>query len=213
MNATPPRRMSPLTALILGVCGLGMTAIVAGSGIVAYTLSIANSKASDIFALAEHTFDGLPELLDSMPPIVSDALSDRRAPEYAVNVEVEVGFVRSGRGDYLRPSLIVKNNGDQTLSFLAVRVAAIGEGGRALEDWTEVIATPIAIERDWPGPIMPGNTRHITLHGSRRLSVEDAELIRGVVEITDVRVWDPTIRKNAATTGLVSRIAAIQGAG
>ena len=56
MNPNPPRRMSALTALILGVCGLGMTGIVAGSGIVAYTLSIANNQASDIFALAEHTF-------------------------------------------------------------------------------------------------------------------------------------------------------------
>ncbi len=202
--------MSALTALILGVCGLGMTGIVAGSGIVAYTLSIANNKASDIFALAEHTFDGLPELLESMPPIVSDALSDRRAPEYAGDVSIEVGFVPGGRGDYLCPSLIIKNNGDQTVSFLTVRVAAISENGRALEDWTEVIATPIAIDDEWRGPLMPGSTRYVTLRGSRRLSPERADEIRGAVEITDVRVWDPSVRKNIATAGLV---AAIQEAG
>jgi hypothetical protein len=205
--------MSALSALILGVCGLGMTGIVAGSGILLYTLSIANNKTSDVLGLVEHTFDGLPELIESMPPIVSDALSDRRAPEYAGHVDIEVGFVPDSRGDYLRPSLIVKNNGDQTLTFLAVRVAAIGESGRAVEDWTEVIATPIAIEHDWRGPLMPGNTRYVTLRGSRRLSLDQAERIRGAVEITDVRVWDPTVRKNAATAGVISKIASVQDAG
>ena len=206
MHPNPPRRMSALTALVLGVCGLGMTGIVAGSGIVVYTLSIANGKASDIFALAEHTFDGLPKLLESLPPIISDALSDRRAPEYAGKVSIEVGFVPGGRGDSLCPSLIVKNNGDQTVSFLTVRVAAIGENGRALEDWTEVIATPIAIEDEWRGPLMPGSTRYVTLRGSRRLNPERVNQIRGAVEITDVRVWDPSVRKNVATAGMVASV-------
>jgi len=46
---------------------------------------------------------GLPELLNSLPPIVSDALSDRRAPEYASQLSIDVDFVPGGRGDYLCP--------------------------------------------------------------------------------------------------------------
>lgn len=213
MHETPQKRMSPITALVLGGCAMGITGIVAGASVLLYTLSIANNKATDVIGLVEHTFDGLPELLDSMPPIVSDALSDRRAPEYTSSVGVDVSFVPDSRGDYLRPSLTVKNNGEETLTFLAVRVAAIDDRGRAVEDWTEVVATPVAIDDDWRGPLMPGNTRYITLHGSRRLGLDRAQDLRGVVEITDVRVWDPTVKKEAATAGIASKIAAMQSAG
>jgi len=111
-----------------------------------------DGKASAILGLTEHTLDGLPELLDSLPTTIAEVLNDRRAPDYAAELDIEVSFVPHERHGGLRPAITIKNNGTEVVSMLAVRVAALNGRNVPVQEWTEVVATPIAISGDWRGP-------------------------------------------------------------
>jgi len=51
-----------------------------------------------------------------------------------------------------------------------------------------VVATPLAIDDDWRGPLMPGATRYVVLSGSRSLAGK-VGTVTAVTEIGEVRVW------------------------
>ena len=48
------------------------------------------------------------------------------------------------------------NTGDETVSMVAVRVAVLNEDGVPACEWTEVVATPSAVEGPWREPILSG---------------------------------------------------------
>ncbi len=184
------KRMSPLTALVLGVAGVTAVAITSGSAVVIYGLDVVGGNAESIVRLAGDTVGNLPELIESLPPAVGDILNDQRAPQYARAIEVDVSFVGNTGGDRYRPVLTVKNEGDRVVSLLAVRVAALSETGVPLGEWTEVVATPIALnDNDWRGPLMPGATRHVVVGAWRGIAPGRLPGIVSAVEISDVRVW------------------------
>ena len=157
-------RMSPLTAFFLGVFGVGAVAIASGAGLVAYGMSIIDTNASAIVGFTRSTVENLPDLIESLPPAIAELLNDRRAPDYAKNIAVDVNFVsvKSGSGG-LRPVMTITNNGNEVVSMLAVRVAALNGRKLPIREWTEVVATPVAVCDDWRGPLMPGATRHVVI--------------------------------------------------
>lgn len=184
-----PTRMSPMTALFLGVFFVGAVTIGSAATVVLYGMRIVDTKASALIRFAGNTVEGLPELVQSLPPAIGDLLHDRRAPEYAGKINVEVKLVADDASGVVRPVLTVRNTGDEVVSLLAVRVAALDANGVPVNDWTEVVATPLAIDDDWRGPLMPGATRYVVLSGSRSLAGK-AGTVTAVAEIGDVRVWE-----------------------
>jgi hypothetical protein len=187
--------MSPLTALFLGIFGVGAVGIASGTAVVLYGMRIVDTRATELLGFADGTInttlDQLPELIESLPDAIGDLLSDRRSPEYATELDLDVGFVVEERSKSLRPVMTITNRGDQVVSLLAVRVAALNEGGLPIREWTEMAATPVAIE-DWRGPLLPGKTRYLVMgSGWRGLSATKADQITGAVEIADIRVWKP----------------------
>jgi len=185
---TPRSRMSPVTAFFLGMFFVGGLTIASATTVVLYSMRITDQKSASLLHFADHTLEGLPELLQSLPPALSDMLNDHRAPQYAGKLDVQVRFINDENSG-LRPVLTVKNTGDEVVSMLALRVAAIDANGTPHRDWTEVVATPLSIDNDWRGPLMPGETRYVVLHGSRPLGRE-AESLVAVAEIGDVRIWN-----------------------
>jgi hypothetical protein len=181
--------MSPLTAMFLGVFFVGGLVIASATTVVLYSMRIIDHKAASLLNFADHTVEGLPELLKSLPPALADMMQDRRAPEYASKLEVIVKFINDEGSGTLRPVLTVKNTGNEVVSMLALRVAALDASGTPRNDWTEVVATPLSIDNDWRGPLMPGATRHVVLSGCRPL-VGKSETLVAVAEIGDVRVWE-----------------------
>jgi hypothetical protein len=181
--------MSPLTAFFLGLFGVGAVAIGGITAVALRGLSMVDSKTSALINLVDGTVEGLPELLASLPPAIGDVLNDRRAPEYAANVDVQLDFVPAEDG--VRPVLTVTNKGEEVISMLAIRVAAFGERQLPTYDWTRVVATPLAIDDEWPGPLYPGNKRYVVLDRTRRVPAEAADTVQGAYEIADVRVWVP----------------------
>ncbi len=189
-------RMSPLTALFLGIFGVGAVGIASGTVVVLYGMRIIDTNASAVLGFADTTIGGtlenLPELLEALPEAVQDLLSDRRAPDYAANMDVAVDFVVDERSGGLRPAMTITNNGDRVVTLLAIRVAALSGSRVPLREWTEVVATPIAIDHDWRGPLYPGNTRYVVLSSAwRNIPTDKIREIQGAVEISDIRVWEP----------------------
>ncbi len=182
-------RMSPLTAMFLGVLFVGAVAIAAAGSVVLYGMRIVDSKSTALIHFAGNTVEGLPELIQSLPPAIGDLLHDRRAPEYAGKIAIDAKFVVDEKGDVVRPVLTIRNTGEKAVSLLAVRVAALDVDGVPRRDWTDVIATPLAIDDDWRGPLLAGSTRYVVLHGTRSHSGK-VETLTPVVEISDVRVWE-----------------------
>ena len=190
MNMVTPRsRMSPVTAFFLGLFFVGGLVIASATTVVLYSMRIIDQKAAGLLNFADHTVEGLPELLKSLPPALADMMQDHRAPEYASKLDVNVKFINDETSGALRPVLTVKNTGNEVVSLLALRVAAIDASGTPRNDWTEVVATPLSIDNDWRGPLMPGATRHVVLSGCRSL-VGKSETLVAVAEIGDVRIWE-----------------------
>ena len=191
-------RMSPLTALFIGLFGVGAVGIASGTLVVLYGMRIIDTKANEVLGFADNTIsktiDGLPALFDSLPRAVEELLSDRRAPEYATNLDVSADFVVDERSKGRRPVLTITNKGSEVVSFLAVRVAALDSRSLPIREWTEVVATPIALEDgDWRGPLFPNDTRYAVVSSSwRTVPADRAEQVFPAVEIADIRIWQPS---------------------
>ena len=192
-------RMSPLTALFLGIFGVGAVGIAAGATVILYSLHILDSKASALVGFAGHSVEALPALINALPPAIGDVLNDRRAPDYAANLEVSVRFVANEQNEGIRPVVSVTNKGKEVVSMLAVRVAALDARKVPIREWTEVVATPLAIDHDWRGPLMPGATRHVVLSSWRSFPVDKADALLAAPEISELRVWEPKARTAVAS--------------
>jgi len=182
--------MSPWTAFFLGAFGLGGVAVACGTSILIYTLRMVDLRAGELLGFAENTITDLPAILERMPKAVGDLLDDRRAPDYAGQIEIDAAYVVDEARKIIRPTLTITNNGGEVVSLLSVRLATLDESRRPICEWTEVVATPLAINDEWRGPLMPGATRHVLLASAHRcVGTPDLAKLQSAVELTDVRVW------------------------
>lgn len=182
-------RMSPFTAFFLGLFGVAAVGIIAGTAITLSAVHTIDKQATGIVGFVANSIDGLPELIESLPPALGDILEDRRAPEYAAEIAIDVNLIVDDRGR-LRPVMTIENRGGEMITMLAVRVAALNADNMPVGEWTEVVATPIAIDHDWRGPILPGKVRHVV--GSRAYrgaSIDKLSELTVATEISDIRVW------------------------
>jgi len=193
-------RMSPLTAFFLGLFGVGAIGVASGAVIVLFGLRMVDRHFGSAVHIAENAIGNLPEFIEGLPPAIKDALHDRRAPEYATSIETTVDMVESKDNETVFPTITIRNKGTELVSLLTVRVAALDARGRATHEWTTAAATPIGIEREWRGPLMPGGTRHVVLdHGCYyQNDLDGSETL--VVEIADVRVWTSPVAHMQASS-------------
>jgi hypothetical protein len=138
----------------------------------------------------------LPQLRQNLPAALADALSDVRAPDYRPKIEIESRLIRVG--ERARLAVTLTNTGEETVSLLAARVNLLNDAGEPVAEISTYFATPIMIEDEWRGPLLPGSTRHCVLPLWRDLACARAE-----VEISDLRLWRPVEPKAEATASLV----------
>ena len=190
-----PKRMSVFTAIALGLSAVAITCIVSGSVIILYGMRIVDKKSDTLVGAARVLVEELPALRAALPPALADAVNDERRPDYRDCLKIEVG-VKSDptRPDRAETSISVGNEGDQVISMLALRVVVLDENSRPMSATTEYVATPLAIDNDWRGPLMPGSKRRFgrTVHCARPVgSVE--------YEVTELRLWKPETPAEAST--------------
>jgi hypothetical protein len=178
------RRMGFGTALVLGLSGITMSAIAAGTGITIYGMRIFNQKSGSLVEFAAETLKHLPEYRKALPPALADAIDDVRKPEYRKQLDVSVKWANSDTSKRRRRAVVeVKNNGDETISMLSMRLVGLDADGEPVMEETTYAATPIQIDDDWRGPLMPHETRKFVV------SCYDKEVSTMSSEITDLRVW------------------------
>jgi hypothetical protein len=89
----------------------------------------------------------------------------------------------------VKTTIEVVNNGKQIVSLLSLRVVVLTSRNDVITESNEWAATPIAADKDWRGPLMPGSRRYfVTSRGG--LPVYSADELKTEVEITDIRVWN-----------------------
>lgn len=179
-----------MSQVALGVSLLAVTVTISGAAIVLYGMHIADTKAGDFLGLVRTAIKGLPELRESLPPVLADFINDRRRPDYRSQIDItaRVSPVPTLH-DGARCGIEIVNRGTELISLLSLRVVAFDEDGVPLFERNEWAATPFAAEEEWPGPLMPGSRRYIDAHFVPRYAVVDPGQVRVEVEITDIRVW------------------------
>jgi len=183
MNAGPAVVVNKggfLSALVKGVFATIVVVIICGTGLGLYAMHLA-----DRYGTAFLQF--LPEWQRAMPPMVADALNDRRAVEYREHLEIRTRLEPSDR-DATDGALIVevKNVGEEVVSLLNLRVVAEDASSARLCELPISVATPFAFDSHvHRGPLLPGETRRIArrvheIVGQPKLSHE----------VTELRVWN-----------------------
>ena len=186
------KRLSFLSILFLCLAGIVMTAIVSASGIVLYSLHVLDGKSDTVVELVQSAVEGLPELRASLPPVLADAIDDERRPDYLSSLNVSVRLLEGDKDSQYRRAVVeVENEGDEVVSLLTLRVVGLDENGDPVWERNTCVATPLQIEDEWRGPLMPHETRRFPLYRysgcrTRRPVVECRELVH---EITEIRVW------------------------
>lgn len=184
-------------SLVTGFFSLLTVCVVCGSGLGFYAINVFDRKTT---AILTPTLDTARQLLvnwrTSLPPALADAVDDRRAPEYRDSLEIKTRVV-DGHSDRKQVVIEVKNNGSETVSILAARILSLDAGGNPIQSKTEYFATPLTLDHhDWRGPLLPGSTRVVSWQTMAR---QERGIERVTVELTDVRVWDPSLKTKTRT--------------
>lgn len=174
-----------LSSVARGFFGLLATVVVCGTGLAFYGLHIVDHKAAQLLAFGGGVIDKLPAWQQALPPVLADAVRDRRAPEYREHVSVSARLVERGDRGGMRVVFDVKNEGAETVTVLGLRVVLADADGVPIREFSTYAATPLAIDGDWRGPLLPGGEARTMVE---RLYVEGAK--SAAVEVTELRVWN-----------------------
>jgi hypothetical protein len=180
------KRMSFLSVLVLSATAIIVTVILSASGIAVYGLGILDAKTDSLTGLISEAVRGLPEIRKALPPALADAINDERRPEYRDQLDVSVRLVGADRDGYLRTVVEVTNRGDELVSLLGMRIVGLDGDGDPLFERNTLAATPLQIDDDWRGPLLPHETRRFSIW---HYHLRNGTPVEVAYEITDVRVW------------------------
>lgn len=186
MPAVVVRKGTFLSAAAKGFFGVLATALVCGTVLGLFGLYIASDKVDAVTGLVGRVVEVLPEWQKALPPALADAINDRRDPSYRSELETTVRLLGQDRRDDRRQALItIANRGEQVVTLLALRLTGDDDRGAPTYERTVYGATPVAIEDDARGPLMPGQTRRVVVTIRSGSELESAAL-----EVTELRVWN-----------------------
>ena len=179
-----------LSALAMGVSAIIIAFIISCTVVIIYFMNFAGNKSEELVTLAESAIRGLPELQESLPPVLADMLNDRRQPDYSNQLSIipSTTLMPNDNG-MVKTTIEVVNNGKEVVSLLVLRVVVLTSDNEIITESNEWAATPIAADDDWRGLLMPGSRRRfVTSHRSRPVFSPDE--LKTEVEITDIRIWN-----------------------
>jgi len=175
------------TAVAHGLFGMLTTIVVCSIGVGVYALNLVDRRLESVLGLGQEVLVGLPETLtevrQALPPALADALNDERTPDYRETVDLNARLVP---GDDQTQHLVIHahNQGERTVTLMALRVVLVDANDVPVRSTVTYAATPLTIDHEWRGPILPGSLRECSLvfhHCPTGLKPK--------VEITDIRVW------------------------
>lgn len=198
--ATPVvrRRMSFFSVLVVSLTAIIVTTIVSATGIGLYGLRVVDKKSDSLLGLVQQAAISFPEFCQTLPPVLADALDDTRRPDYLEYLDVTVRKIEGdGRSDRRWAVVRIENLGDEIVSLLSMRIVGLDDNGDPVAECHTWAATPLQIEDDWRGPLLPHATRRFSVRGCN-----GHRSVRLTYEITDIRVWNPSSPQQVTQTAL-----------
>ncbi len=174
-----------LSSLVLGLCGMISITVVCATAVGLYGLYIVDDKIEELVGASPDMVEALTDWQQALPPALADAIDDRRDISYRPMVDASVELLGTDSRS-ATPVIEVVNQGDKVVTLLSMRVTVEDDEGIPDREMTVYAATPITIDHEWRGPLLPGSTRRFALR-SGRLG-RDATL--ATLEITELRVWN-----------------------
>lgn len=184
------KRHTFLSALAMGLSAIIIAFIVCSTVIIIYGMNFAGQKSEELVTLAEEAIRGLPKLQESLPPALADMLNDHRQPDYGSQLTItpNTTLLPDNNGT-VKTTIEVVNNGKQVVSLLSLRVVVLTSRNDVITESNEWAATPIAADKDWRGPLLPGSRRYFVTSRTG-LPVYSTDELKTEVEITDIRLWN-----------------------
>ncbi len=185
-------RRSFLAAAAVGASLCIVAFTLCATVVVLYGMRIVDAKTEGFPSLVAAAIKGVPDLAGSLPPVFSDALRDRRCPEYKDKLAIAARVASAAEGRFAgRPVLEIRNTGTSVVSLLSLRVTVLDRNNLPIGTWSPWAATPFAIEDDWPGLLMPGATRYLPACWTVMRKEVPPEEVAVQTEITELRLWEP----------------------
>lgn len=178
------KRLSCISVLILSLTAIIVTVVVSAAGIAVYGLNVLDQKTDTLVGLVGEVAMALPELREALPPALADAMDDVRSPEYVDQLDVDVRVTGEDRWGRRRCVVQVMNTGDKVVSMLSMRVVGLDADGGLVFERNTWAATPIQVEDEWRGPLLPNETRRFSLWNGPEDNASEV-----THEITDIRTW------------------------
>lgn len=178
------RRSGFFSALAHGFFGALIAIVLCVTCVAVYGVHVVDRKTDALLGVGHGIIKSIPELEEALPPVIADALDDRRAPEYREQLAMNVRLLPGSDGGHSELVVETANNGDEVITLMAVRIVLLDENGVPVRSVNTYAATPATIDQDWRGPIMPGSKRYCGITMFRCPANLTPE-----VEITDLRVW------------------------
>jgi hypothetical protein len=200
MPAVVVKKSGLFSALFHGLFGFLTAVVLCATGLGFYGLHIVDETASGLFSLGDNLIQGLPQWKEALPPMLAEALNDRRDPGYRSELDIAVQTV-SSRNRHDRPTTVIEvsNNGSETVTVLALNVVLEDENGVPVGEFRTYAATPLTVdEGDWRGPLLPGSTRKFT-----ERCCGHGDTVRATIEVAELRVWneqEPVADADATTS-------------
>jgi hypothetical protein len=195
-SAVVVKRHGFLAATAYGLFGTLTALIICSAGVGVYALHVLDAKTDRLLNAGAGLITSLPQLRESMPPVVADMINDRRSPAYREHVELACRMVAPSEA-HGRDMVVIEvtNNGAETITLMGVRVVLVDAAGVPVRAMSTYAATPAMIDDDWRGPLLPGSTRQCSFN-----LYSSWVPLRPVAEITDLRVWSES-DKNGSSDG------------
>jgi hypothetical protein len=196
------RKHTFLSSVAMGLSAVVITLLISCTVVGLYTVHLASQKSERVLSLAQGAIRGLPEFTKSLPPALADMLDDRRDPQYCSELAISARVISEpGPHGKVRTAVEIVNNGDAVISLLSLRITILDDTEQLLCESQEWAATPLAADRDWRGPIMPGSKRRFVSHAGCLRGIDPMDALNAQVEVTELRVWNDPKAKPAPAAG------------
>lgn len=187
-GTTVVQRGSFFSAFAYGLFGMLTALIVCAAGVGIYALNVVDRRVDTALTTSTGLLKSLPEILpeirEALPPALADTLADVRDPNYRSQLTVDTHLASIGRDDTREVVINVQNNGDKTVSLMALRIVLLDANNTPVHSLVTYAATPLTVDQEWRGPILPGSMRRCGMY-VYRCSPD----LTPQIEITDVRTW------------------------
>ncbi len=193
-NVVIHKRMSVFSVAIFSLAMVLIAAIGCATALAFHAIAIVDRRVDTITVFATDVLRTLPEITEALPPALADAIDDERRTDYLADLTITSRIVDSDHRGRSRGVVTITNDGDRVVSLLSLRVVGLDSGDTPV--WEDVTwgATPIQIDDEWRGPLLPGVRREIPVSSYSR---DRATTLK--CEVTDIRLWRSS-KKDGATT-------------